>query len=227
VSGQENGKYLFLGRDKLPYSGYLMSESLGLYYDHYKDTFDQIKGHLKKRDEAFILSIIAFASSLFTTLNPSYLFDLTTSVGKVKLGIDLNLAYYTLNSILVLVSTWFLITYYACVMTIENLYNYIHKVEERLSKSMGEFEISREGKSYLKQFPHLKTGLQFFYTVLFPVVVMFFSGIKGYWEVFKRNKAIPKGALIFDLSCLAILVALTVLYTSWIHFRDFKKEGVS
>jgi hypothetical protein len=202
-----------------------MSESLNLYYDHYKDTFEQVKSHIRNRDEAFILSIIAFSASLFTSLNPTYFLDLSTSISKVKFGIDLNLAFYTLNSLLILISTWFLIRYYASVITIENLYTYLHRTEDTLSAAMGDFKITREGKSYLLHYPCLKSGLHFFYQFIFPMAVIFVSGFKGYWEITRRSKVIPLGALIFDITCLLLLVVLTGMYLSWIYFGDFKKKA--
>jgi hypothetical protein len=200
-----------------------MTENIDLLYDHYKDTYEQIKSFIAKRDENFIVALLFLAGSIFTTFNPAYVQNLSNSIGKVKFGIDLNLAFYMLNSILLFISLWFIQKYYQSVTHIENLYAYIHNVENQLCALISSFQITREGKSYLEYFPHLKTAIQIMYTWVFPISVVVICAIKGYWEVANRKATIPRLALFFDISCIAAIIAVTLLHISWVHFKDFRK----
>jgi hypothetical protein len=200
-----------------------MAENINLLYDHYKDTYDQIKSFITKRDENFIIAFLFLAASIFTTLNPAYVQSLSNSVGKIKFGIDLNLAFYMLNSVLLFISLWFILKYYQTVTHIELLYIYIHKLENQLNKLIMDFQITREGKSYLEHFPFLKSAIHFIYTWIFPLSVITLCITKGYWEITKRKCTLPRLALTFDILCLAAIVAITLLHISWIHFKDFRK----
>jgi len=201
-----------------------MSEHIDLLYDHYKDTYEQIRSFIAKRDEDFIVALLFLAGSIFTTFNPAYVQNLSNTLGKVKFGIDLNLAFYMLNSVLLFISLWFLQKYYQSVTHIENLYTYIHKVEEQLCELIKDFQITREGKSYLEYFPHLKAAIQIIYTWVFPFLVVAICIIKGYWELANRQNTIPRLALVFDISCILAIISITLLHISWFHFKDFRKH---
>lgn len=199
-----------------------MSEIIKILYDHYKDSFEQIKLNLIKREQHFIMAALFLFASMFTTFNPSYIQDVANNVSKVKLGLDLNLAFYTINSLFVFLSLWYLMRYYQTVLIIENLYSYIHKVESKLRDLIKDFEISREGKSYLKSYPILKSCIHSFYFIILPLAIITASLIKIYCELFKIP-VIPIFTLICDILCLSAMVLLTMLYLLWIHFHDFKK----
>ena len=199
-----------------------MSEIIKILYDHYKDSFEQIKSNLIKREQYFIWAALLLFASMFTTFNPSYIQDVANNVSKIKFGIDLNLAFYTINSTIVFLSLWYLMRYYQTVLVIENLYKYIQKIELKLSDSIKDFEISREGKSYLNSYPIIKSCIHSFYFIVLPVIIITASLIKMYWELFKIP-AIPLLTLIFDMINLSAMVLLTILYLMWIHYHDFKK----
>jgi hypothetical protein len=198
-----------------------MTDKIAIYYDHYKDTFELIKSHIAKRDNYFVIAFLFFSGSIFTTFNPSYVQIISNAIGREQFGVDLNLAFYILNSVLVFISFWFLIRYYQATLCVESGYTYIHKVEEKLSALIKDFEITREGKSYFKPYPIIKSFFYCFYNVVFPAIIIIASLIKGYWEFYKRWEVIPPFALAFDLLCLLLIVTLTILYLSWVHFSDF------
>lgn len=199
-----------------------MPDKTDLLYDHYKDTFEHIKLNLVKREQYFIIATLLLFASMFTTFNPTYVQEVSNTVSKIKLGIDLNLAFYTINSLFVFLLLWYIMRYYQSVLIIENLYSYIHKVESRLCTLIMDYEISREGKSYLKSYPILKSCIHCFYFIIFPLVIITASLIKIYWELCKIP-TIPIFIMGFDVFCLFVIIVLTVLYLSWIHFHDFKK----
>jgi hypothetical protein len=207
----------------ISYLGGGMVENIDLYYDHYKDTFEQIKSHIDKRDSYFVIAFLLLASSMFITFNPSYAQSISNAIAKKELGIDLNLAFCVLNSILVFVSFWYLIRYYQSTLCVENLYTYIHRVEDKLNSMANDYQITREGKSYLASYPVVKYFIHYFYNGAFPAIVIVGSFIKGYWELIRCRDVIPAFLLTFDLTCLSSIILFTLLFLSWVNFRDFKK----
>ncbi len=199
-----------------------MTENIDLLYDHYKDTYEQIKSFLAKRDENFIIALLFLAGSIFTSANPGYVQNLSNNIGKIKFGIDLNLAFFMLNSVLLFISLWFLLKYYQAVTHIENLYAYIHKIEDSLCELIKDFKITREGKSYLEPYPYLKTAINFIYSWIFPISVIGICVLKAYWEIAFRKGSIPCFALLFDILCIVGIIVITLLNISWVHFKDFR-----
>lgn len=204
-----------------------MTNHVELFYDHYKDTFGQVKEYLSKRDVFFVRAALLLACSLFTTQNPLYVTEVTESVGRVKLGMDLGPAFSTLDAVLGFLFLWYLIRYYQAVLIVENLYRYVHKLEETLSSAMTEYQISREGKSYLSSYPLLKTCLHWFYSLVFPTFVVLGTALRLYWQVTAVKEIVPVGTVIVDTVCALTVILLTFLYVSWVHFHDFRRHGKS
>jgi hypothetical protein len=198
------------------------SESIEILYDHYKDTFQTIQKVIAEREKNFILAFLLVATSFLLTLNPDIGLDLVKDIGKEKFKIDMSPTYYAMNSVVLFAAIWFWIRYFQNVLLIENLYVYIHKLEENLS-SIGEVEISREGKNYLKYYPVLKSLIHKFYTILVPFLLVIVIFAKGYYEWFVENGNIPLIPRVVDSVGMLFLFASTVLYLSWVHFHDFKK----
>ena len=200
-----------------------MPDQMKLYYDHYKDSFEQIKTHTALRERYFSRAVILFSASIFATFNPSYVQEISGAASKAQFGIDLNLAFYTISSLLTFLSLWYLTRYYQSVLLIENLYTYIHQVESQLSAMLSPALITREGTSYLSSYPLLKSFIHFFYFTFFPLIVIIFSAIKGYWEIYHLSSTMPCVIAVFNIVCMAFIFVLTLLYLSWVHFKDFKK----
>lgn len=199
------------------------SESLEILYDHYKDTFQTIQKTIVQREKNFIWAFLLVVASLLLTLNPEIGLDLVKDIGKEKFKTNLSPTYYAINSVLLFTAIWFWVKYFQNVLQIENLYAYIHKLEKNLS-STGEVKISREGKSYLEHYPILKNLIHRFYTIFVPILLVTITGVKGYFEWFVEEEKIPLISRIIDTAGILFLIVLTILYLSWIHFRDFKKS---
>lgn len=199
-----------------------MTDHIELYYDHYKDSFQEVSSHIIRRERYFAIAVVLISASMYTTFEPTYVQEVSSAVSTAQLGIDLKLAFYTINSVLGFLSAWYLLRYYQTVLIIENLYHYIHKVESHLSQMAINFSIAREGDSYLNPYPILKKWIHYFYFTIFPILTVIASSIKGYWEVYALRSSIPAILLIFDLGCLTLIVVFTLLYYSWVNFKDFK-----
>ena len=166
---------------------------------------------------------LLLVASLLLTLNPDIGLNYIKDIGQEKLKINLNPTYFTINSVLLFTAIWYWVNYFQNILQIENLYTYIHRLEEQLC-SMGEIKISREGKSYLEYYPILKNVIHKFYTIFTPLLLIAIISAKGYYEWFVEEDKIPLLSRIIDTVGIFFLIVSTVLYLSWIHFQDFKNN---
>jgi hypothetical protein len=114
--------------------------------------------------------------------------------------------------------------YFKINLIIDRYYKYIQDIEKRLSDNLTPFEISREGKTYLKQYPWISSLVHRIYTIAFPLTLILVALVKEKLEmnIYKDNLA--NGYFLFDSAIIIALIVLTVLYLIKIHFNDFKRK---
>lgn len=191
-----------------------MSEALAtLLHDHYKDTFSHIRERERQRDRLFLI-VLGFIALMLFQLNYSLLLQQAVTELTIA-GFKLNLSKIPFP---VLLSTsWmflavFLLRYYQVVIHIDKQYDYLHTLESRLSKALGEDgSIGRESSGYTtKKASFFRHWVWVFYTGLFPVIVLASIGwaLLLEWNI----TLIPMAHKCFD-SALAVMVLLSlVLY---------------
>lgn len=183
-------------------------ENVNLYYDHYKDSFEQQKGYLAKRDRLTALLLV------FAILLIGLLFDPSTFSDKINhlIGSQMNNLSFDLqfiNSGLILVVFWCLLQYYMIVIQIEKMYKYIDECEKRLIQSMPCFPINREGAYYLKSYPWLKDFADFFFVLGFPLCFI----VLGVVKIFNEWNW-PTCLRFVDFVFLLLIIVLSLLYIS-------------
>ena len=185
------------------------SNYVSLYYDHYKDTFEQLKGSLSKRDRLtlFLLLLAVLVALLsFDTERTGLIF---TQLLEKEYGIrEIGAAFIDTASILSL--TYITLAYYRICLGIERLYVYIHNVEYTLSAYIG-LNIDRESRNYLSSYPCLLTIIDWIYVYLLPVLLCGFAAYKflADWP-----------GLTFDLRWLNELGLAVTALSSLIYIRD-------
>lgn len=185
------------------------SNYVSLYYDHYKDTFEQLKGSLSKRDRLtlFLLLLAVLVALLsFDTERTGLIF---TQLLEKEYGIrEIGAAFIDTASILSL--TYITLAYYRICLGIERLYVYIHNVEYTLSAYLG-LNIDRESRNYLSSYPCLLTLIDWIYVYLLPVLLCGFAAYKFFadWP-----------GLTFDLRWLNELGLAVIALSSLIYIRD-------
>ena len=106
-------------------------ESEGNYYDHYKDSFEQQKNYILKRDR-YTIALLAMVSVL--CLRVADVEDVNENIQKVITqyveNIHLNIKY--IGVAISYIFLWLIIQYYQVCLTIEKTYKYIHSIEEKL-----------------------------------------------------------------------------------------------
>ena len=188
-------------------------ESIDLYYDHYKDTFEHLKGYLKKRDNYTIMLFIMVIVLSFQLHEPQECAKLANAFIQSEFK-DVTIEFKYINTILLFAFLWLTILYYQINLLIEKMYNYIHEVEDNLSRD-GNYPISREGKSYLRHYPWLSSIVHRIYTILFPLLIIAIIGFKLYNE-YEQGYTL----LYVDAVAVLLIILSSILYLSNRHLKE-------
>lgn len=130
-------------------------EDKEILYDHYKDTFEQQKGYLAKRDRLTVLLMLDAVLLTGLMYNPNDVSCKLNTIISTQVD-NLMFDFQVINTGLVIIFFWFSLQYYMVVLQIEKMYKYIAGCEKKMSESFSDFDISREGAYYLKSYPWMK-----------------------------------------------------------------------
>lgn len=143
-------------------------------HDHYKESFSYIREREKQRDRLFLILIGLFALLILEIQYPA---DFGGALGKVSVsGAQLDLSALPLPGLLS--ASWVLtlaiaLRYCQAAINAERQYAYLHRLEEKISRELGDEELyRREGKSYLDDYPLFQDWVWICYVFLFPVIAM-------------------------------------------------------
>jgi len=192
---------------------------LNLLYDHYKDSFSQIRERERQRDRLFLV-VFGLIGLLVLQLDSSLLLQQTVSEIDVA-GVKIDLSKIPIA--VFLSTSWaflsvFLLRYYQVTIHIEKLYDYLHPLEARISKAFGEDNlIARESTAYeTKKASFFREWAWVFYTYLFPAIVC----VSVVWSLFIEwnTMVIPLSHKCID-SVLGVMVLGSILLfiiASWL-----------
>lgn len=198
-------------------------KKIEILYDHYKDTFENQKVFLQKRNYYTLICLGLIATLSFQMSNPDQSNVISSEIIKKNIG-DITIDFSYINSVLNFALLWVVIMYYQINLLIEKIYKYIQEIEGKLTKEMAPFEISREGKTYLDHYPWLSEVVHKIYSICFPVTLICVAIIKWVTEKNQFTEPIKNGHFWFDTIALFGIVLTSVLYLTNRHFNDFKKR---
>lgn len=198
---------------------------LDILYDHYKDTFSHIRDWEKQRNRSFFI-VIALVGLLF--LEVGYPANLAQVLGEVDAS-SIKLSLRAIPVPALLSATWtFLVLvvlqYCQTSVHIERQYNYLHAVENGLSSTYGGGVIfHREGKVYMDDYPWLSWWAWFFYTLMFPAIIVVAVLTLIALERFGLNE--PRYYFGYNcVSAIAILISLALYRFLPPFFRLWRKK---
>jgi hypothetical protein len=198
-------------------------KKIEILYDHYKDTFENQKVYLQRRNNYTIICLVLIAAFAFQILNPSQTVDLSNELIKKNIG-SIKIDFSYINNVLSFALLWISIMYYQINFLIEKHYTYIQEIEEKLTKELETVEISREGKSYLDHYPWLSEVVHRIYTILFPSILIFVAIAKWTKEKEIIANCWCNGSFWFETIFLFTIVLISLLYLINRHFNDFRKK---
>ncbi|MEK0337584.1 MAG: hypothetical protein QQN41_09145 [Nitrosopumilus sp.] len=198
-------------------------KKIEILYDHYKDTFENQKSYLKRRNLYTLICLVLIAVISFQITSPTEVVDISGQLIKKHIG-DIKIDFSYVNNVLTFGLFWVVIMYFQINFLIEKHYAYIHDIEETLTKELKPFEISREGKSYLGSYPWLSSLVHRIYTVLFPLTLIVVAVIKWFTEKNSIAEHWSNGHFWFNTIFLLGIVVTSLLYLINRYFNDFKKK---
>ena len=143
-------------------------EGIEVLYDHYKDTFEQQKRYLAKRDHLTVLLLILAILLIGLIFDPNYISSKLSAVIKAQVD-NLVFDFEFINTGLIIAFFWFSLQYYMVVLQIERMYKYLDQCEAYLCAGYTGFKINREGAYYLKSYPWMKTLADRFFVLGIPI----------------------------------------------------------
>lgn len=192
-------------------------------YDHYKDTFENQKVSLQKRNYYTLICICLIAALSFQISNPGESNLISNQLIKDNIG-DIKIDFSYINNVLTFALLWIVIMYYQINFLIEKIYKYIHEIEGKLTNELTPFEISREGKTYLNHYPWLSEIVHRIYSIVFPVILISVAITKWISDKNQLTEPFENGHFWINTIFLFMIVLTSLLYLSHRHFNDFKRN---
>ena len=198
-------------------------KKLDVLHDHYKDSFTQIKEHLKLRDRLFILILLLVTVMLFQVFSPNSAQTTISKVVNARLGLKdtAPLIDFTFVSSVI----WFallaaVVRYYQVIIFIDRQYIYMDKLEDQLSASYCDPAFTREGRFYLNEYPFFSECAHVFYRVLFPLILLAVTAAKIWmewpawttpWLTFGRT-IVTSPSVLADSAIFLVLAAIATFF---------------
>ncbi|WP_413669445.1 hypothetical protein ACEN9X_05470 [Mucilaginibacter sp. Mucisp86] len=188
-------------------------KSLEILYEHYKDTFDQIKEALQKRFAYTLTCLIIIAVFSLQLTSPDNAKQIAAVVIKNKIG-DIHINFNFISNIITFALLWASMLYFQVNTTVERLYKYIHQLEDQLCQKLTSPVITREGKFYFNDMPWLTTLIYWIYVLIFPLIIIGAAILK--W--INDFKSLKSDVFYFEIDTLFILLICIISFL-YLYYR--------
>ena len=196
---------------------------LEILHEHYKDSFTHLQEYRKQRDWLFVLLVATLILMMFQVSAPSRSGDAISQAVSSQLGLAFTIDISFLSSVIWLALLGLLLRYSQTVVTMERQYKYIHALEELLSAEYRNEAFTREGRAYLADYPLLLNWASFFYTLVFPILLIAVVSARIAQEL--TSCQVFDAVLAFDTIAYLATVVSTVLYLISIHCHKVEKDN--
>ena len=189
----------------------MTASKLEILHDHYKDTFSHQLGYLNKRNRFSLYLFIALAIMFLEVTSPNGTETLISKLISKYLGNGVSLKTDFVRGLTWLFLFGLVVQYYQITVLVERQYAYLHKLEEELTPFFSSrIPFTREGKSYLKNYPTLSNWVDILYKWVFPVVLIAFTGVK-LWVEFP-NDGFNLVWTISAIFCLMVWITIGIYF---------------
>ncbi len=196
-----------------------MPDSVSILYDHYKDTCAIVGEAVKRRDRAMLLVIIAAAFFAFQTIFPSAADLAVTDYLGFKFGLTLGINLSIIGNVVWVLILLFTLRYFQTAVFVERQYAYLHQLEDKLNVAIGQDLITREGKSYLADYPRFSDWMWMIYTIIFPALLFFVTCVKIAAEWLSTSGEGVTFGLLVNTGIFILLAVSIGLYLGMLHFK--------
>ncbi len=178
---------------------------------HYKDSYEIHLASVKQREMLFYALLVILALFSLQVTSTELVNDNMSSLLNKQLDISIDKHSSLFETLLSLLLFGFSSRYYQTVIQIERQYNYLHNLEDIINRNYaGTFAFTREGKSYLNEYPVFSKWIGLLYTLVFPLMVLLCIKIRIDSDLSKYQTLSPSVILGF-VPCLLVGIS-TILY---------------
>lgn len=168
-----------------------------------------------------VLTLAAFG---FYAFSPTYSSEALSSFLSSQYGLNTIINFNLLGSIIWFLLLVFSLRYFQVSVFIERQYEYLHVLEYKLNQKLGEEIITREGKSYLADYPKFSDWVWLMYTVLFPTTLLLVALCKVVYEWMDTGFNFS-GYTTLNTTFFVFLVVTILLYLLKIHASSEQKDA--
>ncbi len=148
-------------------------EELEILYDHYKETCTISRENEKTRNKLFIIVCVIIGLLFMFSYDNNSVVGLIQSWFKGNYNCDLLFSSNIIQAVLWIVLLFSTLRYLGLNINLDRSYSYIHQLEERINKISSNPIITREGESYLRNYPVLNNITYYMYRVVIPIIYNF------------------------------------------------------
>ena len=189
---------------------------------HYKDTYEIHLSTIKQRDMLFYALLVMLALFSLQITSTDLVNSALSSYVNKQLDISIDKNSNLFGTLLWLLLFGFSSKYYQTVIQIERQYDYIHHLEEIVSsRYAGTRAFTREGKSYLDEYPLFSNWIWLLYTLAFPLIILLCIAIRIYGEL-ARYETLGLSLVPCFVSYLLVGTS-TILYIGKLHCSSLCK----
>lgn len=196
-----------------------MPDTTSILYDHYKDTCAIIGEAIKRRDRALLFVIVAVAFFAFQTIFPSTADLAVADYLNFKFGLTLGINLSVIGNVVWTLILLFTVRYFQTAVFVERQYTYLHQLEDKLNNAIGQNLITREGKSYLANYPWFSDWMWMIYTIILPALLFFVTCVKIVAEWLISLGEDYTFGLFFNTGIFVLVAISTGLYVGMLHFK--------
>ncbi len=194
----------------------MTTDALSTLYDHYKDTCGIIGEASRRRDRLMLWALGAVALFAFEIFFPTPAEQLFSDLLARQLRVDDPIDVGLVGNIIWIALLLFSVRYYQASAYVERQYTYLHALENRVNDALGSELITREGKSYLADYPKFQSWLAFLYQKALPALLLLLPTCRIALEIYGSALTIP---LVIDLLVYGLFVWSTLRYLQMVHQR--------
>lgn len=187
-------------------------EKLELLYDHYKETCEIARENEKIRNRMFIIVCLIIGLLFLFSYDSNSIIGLIQSWFQGNYNCDLMFSSNIIQAILWIILLIITLRYLGININLDRSYVYISNLEEKINKISKNDIITREGFSYLNNYPILNNITYFLYRIVFPIIYIIVIIIKLRLEYIAQSGV--NNSLIFQsvlgIFCSILIVAYLV-----------------
>lgn len=145
-------------------------ERIEILYDHYKESCELAKKNEVTRNKLFILVCILLGLLFLFSYDQNSMLGLIQSWISGNYNCDLMFSSNIIQAILWIILFIFTLRYLGLNINLDRSYSYIHKLEDEINEEETKITVTREGKSYLNNYPILNNITYYSYRVILPII---------------------------------------------------------